>query len=349
MKNDNNPIQFIYWFSNYHLDSPSVRYRAYYPLQYFKKYKGVNSYLVIPGYSFSKIIQFFKAYFSALLFRKSGSLIVIQKVQSNFIYARLLKFLIRIRKTNTIYDLDDADYMEKNPKTIYYFARHCAKISGGSQQIISHLTKMNNRAVHTTSPVVNLNIVKQKRNEVFTIGWIGGFAGEHKITITELVFPAIKKLDFPLKLTLIGVIKPEDKEFVISYFKNHTQIEIEIPIISDWNNEEAIQHQIALFDVGIATLTNSELQVSKSGIKAKQYLNNGVPVLSSPLPENNQFITEGINGYFCSTENDFSEKLNLFYQMSFSEYDRFIENSRKSIVHFDHDHYFNDFIKLARL
>jgi hypothetical protein len=40
------------------------------------------------------------------------------------------------------------------------------------------------------------------------------------------------------------------------------------------------------------------MQLSKSGIKAKQYMNNGVPVLSSNLPENNTVVIDGFNVFF---------------------------------------------------
>src|SRR4030067_1603790 len=105
-------IEFIYWFAYYNLDSPSVRYRAKYPLEFFRKHKGVESFLVIPGYSPSKIFLFLKAYFSVLFFRRKNSLIVIQRVQSHFIYSTLLKLLVKIRIKDTVYDLDDADYLE---------------------------------------------------------------------------------------------------------------------------------------------------------------------------------------------------------------------------------------------
>ena len=90
---------------------------------------GVENYFVVPSYKPKEIYLFLKAYLSALIFRKPNSLIVIQKVQSNFIYANLLKILVKIRKKDTVYDLDDADYLETNPKTIYFFSKNCEKIS----------------------------------------------------------------------------------------------------------------------------------------------------------------------------------------------------------------------------
>ncbi len=339
-------IEFIYWFAYYNLDSPSVRYRAKYPLDFFRKHKNVESYFVVPSYSLTGIFCFLKAYFSALFFRRQNSLIVIQRVQSNFIYANLLKLLIRIRNHDTVYDLDDADYLEVNPKTIYYFANHCEKISVGSKQIENYLSRFNKKIVHTTSPIIDLEIVKTNKNTIFTIGWIGGFGGDHKDSLIELVFPALKELTFHLKFIVIGVLKLEDIEYIKKYFQDNSNIEIEIPLGIDWNDEVDIQKRIVLFDIGIATLTNSEIQLSKSGIKAKQYMNNGVPVLSTNLPENNTVVVDGINGYFCTTSNDFKERLNQFYYTSDEDYFQFSKNARESISHFDHNKYFTDFEKI---
>jgi len=257
-----------------------------------------------------------------------------------------LKLLIRIKNQDTVYDLDDADYLEVNPKTIYYFAKHCEKLSAGSKQIEKYLRQFNNQIVHTTSPTLDLEIVKANRNTIFTIGWIGGFGGEHKDSLIELVFPAIKELTFHLKLIIIGVLKLDDIKFIKNYFQYNSNIEIELPLEIDWNDEVDIQKRIVLFDVGLATLTNSEMQLSKSGIKAKQYMNNGVPVLSTNLPENSTVVVDGVNGYFCETITDFKDRLNQFYNMTDTNYLQFSKNARKSIINFDHNKYFADFEKI---
>ncbi len=215
-----------------------------------------------------------------------------------------------------------------------------------NKQIENHLNQFNNQIFHTTSPIVDLNIVKTHKNSIFTIGWIGGFGGDHKDSLIEFVFPAVKELTFHLKLIVLGVHKLDDIEFIRTYFKDNSTIEIETPLDIDWNEEEDIQTRISQFDIGIATLVNSEIQLSKSGIKAKQYMNNGVPVLSTNLPENNAVVIEGFNGYFCETTNDFKEKLNLFHSMSDENYSRFSKNARESIHSFDHNKYFSDFEKI---
>ncbi len=339
-------LNFIYWFAYYNFDSPSVRYRAKYPLEYIKKEYGIDYYLIIPGYSLAIIIRFIIAYFSAMFLPKKGSLIVIQRVNSNFIYSKLLKLLVKIKKQDTVYDIDDADYLVYNPKTIYYFAKECKTISAGSRKIKEHLSQFNSRIVHNTSTIVDLNIVKKKRNDLFTIGWIGGFGGEHKDSLIKVVFPALIELDFNFKLVIIGVYKDSDSELITNYFNKNKNIKVEIPRNVDWQDEVDIQNRIATFDIGIATLLDTEIQKSKSGIKAKQYMNNGVPVLSTNLPENDSVIIEGENGFFCSEPLDFKQKITEFHNMSETEYNYYSSNARNSIKNFNHEKYLSTFRKI---
>jgi glycosyltransferase involved in cell wall biosynthesis len=342
-------IKFIYWFAYYNLDSPSVRYRGKYPLDYFKAKLGVKSYFIVPGYSPQRITLFMQAYFSALLFRKSDSLIVIQRVQSNFIYSTLLKFLVAFRKKDTVYDIDDADYLAMRSDTMYHFAKNCDKISAGSQEIQKHLSRFNSRIMHTTSPVADLEIIKRKKNQVLTIGWIGSFAGGHKESLSEYVFPAVRSIEFPLKFVVIGVLNNSDKRFIEDYFKDCSNIELEIPRELNWNDEESIQKRIAVLDLGLATLLRNTIELSKSGIKAKQYLNNGVPVLSTDLPENNTVVADGKNGFFCSTADEFASRIRQFQNMNEEEYSEFSKNARASVCNFDHKKYFNDLVRIKNL
>lgn len=343
----NKKIEFIYWFSFYNNESSSVRYRATYPLDNFEKLKGVKYYHIIPSYSIKEILKFSRAYFSALFFRKRNSLIVIQRVQSNFIYSRLLKILIYFRNQNSIYDIDDADYLITNPNTIYYFAKRCDKVSAGSKQIESHLKQFNSNIIHITSPIVDLGIVKQNKSNIFTIGWIGDFSGGHKEAILEIIFPVLKQIGFQFKLILIGVSKRNDREFMNNYFSEHSNIQLEIADAVDWNDERAIQEKLVTFDIGLATLTNEPIQIAKSGIKAKQYMNNGIPVISTNLPENNSYVIDGFNGILCTTPNDFANAINKFYLMDSLEYNTYSKNARNSIAHFNHNKYYNDFGKLV--
>lgn len=342
-------IEYIYWFAYYNEASPSVRYRGKYPLDFFEKNYGIKYSLIIPGYKPNKVLAFIKAYFSALLFCRKNAIIVIQRVHSNFIYSSLLKLLVLFRKKNTVYDLDDADYIYLKPHSIYYFARKCNFITAGSNAIAEHLSQYNKNIIIASSPTPDLGIVKQKRSNIFTIGWIGGFGGDHKRSLTEMVFPAIKELKLNIRLVLLGVTKDEDFKWIREYFIKNKNIQLEIPSIIDWKDEKSIQKKICSFDIGISTLLDNKIQRSKSGIKAKQYLNNGIPVLGSNLPENDWVIKDGFNGYFCSDTQQFKEKIREFYHMTEEQYSYFSKNARASVNMFDHEAYFKSFMNIGKI
>jgi len=325
-------IKFIYWFAYYNLDSPSVRYRGKYPLEYLKDNYNINSYFITPSYRPIKILKFLKAYFSALLFRKTGSLIVIQRIHSSFIYSTLLKLLVKFRPLQTFYDLDDADYLDYPPQTIYHFIKNCSGVFVGSRELAKNLSKFNNNIILNTSPTPDPYTVKTKKNSTLTIGWIGDFAGGHKEALLKYFFPALSDLNFEIKLILLGVGRKyeSDFQFLVDYFGSTPNILLEMPKNIDWNNERDIQKRISEFDIGIATLLDNELHLSKSAFKLKQYLNNGVPVLSSALSENNFFLQDGENGFLCSTPEQFRQRIIEISKMTDADYMKLSIQARQS-------------------
>jgi len=332
---------FIYWFAFYNPDSPSVRYRGKYPLEYLRKTQGIGSCFVYPGYRISVILKFLCAYLSALFFRRKNSLIVIQKVHSDFIYANLLKLLVLVRKPNTIYDIDDADYLLFPPENIYWFCRNCSAVMAGSREIADNLKQYNANVFFNTSPAPSPAIVKKQKNNVLHIGWIGGFGGDHKESLLSEFFPALKHVPFKVKLSLLGVTEEKDRLLLTEYFSTNPNVELIVPGQIDWQNETEIQNAIAQFDIGIATLLDNEFQRSKSGFKAKQYLNHGVPVLSTDLPENNSVVIDSENGFYCNSPQEFQRRITEFHNMNEQQYAKLSGNAVNSAGIFGFNAYCN--------
>jgi glycosyltransferase involved in cell wall biosynthesis len=341
--------KYIYWFAYYNLSSPSVRYRAQYPLNYATNKLNIKSKIIIPGYHPRRLLKFILAYISSIVTSSNESLIVIQRVQSNFIYSTLLKILISIKKSNSIYDIDDADYLEQDSTSIHYFAKNCTFVSAGSLELVKYLKQFNLKTLHITSPTVDINILKKEKEKVFTIGWIGGFNWGHKDSLFKYVFPSVKNLKFKCKLILMGVDKEEHENEIKNYFSNSKYVDLEITKNINWENEKELQNRIKLFDIGIATLSNTPYQIAKSGIKAKQYINNGVPVLCNNLPENSNIVINNYNGFVCNTALDFEKKIIYFKEMSEKTYLNYSKNAKSSSVNFNHKKYFEDINKLINL
>jgi hypothetical protein len=337
----------IHWFAYYGDRSPSVRYRAIYPLQLLQREYDVRVRLVIPERTLSGILHFLYVFVRSLFLRR-GDLIVIQRVSSTGFYARMLKTLVRLKRKSTLYDIDDADHLERPPGNIFWFVQNCACVTVGSHELFRTFLPLNRNTVINTSPVPRPFFSKQLRNTGrFVIGWVGDYGGDHRVSLREQLFPALKELPFPVSLYLLGVRNERSKKEIIAFFHDAVNIDLWIPLRINWNDERWIQSQIVKFDVGIGTLNDNELHRSKSAFKVKQYLNNGVPALSTDLPENKYFVTDGKNGFICKDAQEFKKYLVCLHGMDDLSYSRISKEAKSSSRYFNIAHYCNALLALA--
>lgn len=334
-------LKRIIWFAFHHEGSSSVRYRGRFPLQWMEQERGVRSLFVVPGYAPEHLARFLRAYVAALIRPRRGTLVVIQRVRSRFLYASALKLLVWLRPQGTAYDLDDADYLEHPPDTIHWFAKRCATVHAGSAAIQDHMRRLNQQARFITSPVVQLGVLKRARNPRLAIGWVGDHRGGHEKGLRTLLVPALRMLDIPVRLVLIGVERSQDRHLLHSQLAGCDHVEIVFPDPPSWTDERWLQERIAEFDVGIATLDDTPIHRAKSGIKTKQYMNVGVPVLSVRLPENDRFVRHGVNGFLFDTPLELARYIKQVNDMDPMDYDRLMVGARASVHHFDHARYFN--------
>jgi len=332
------PIRHIFWFAHYNLSCPSARYRGKYALDFISSTSNIGHSFVTPGYSPANIIKFIIVYFKALCFCGKNSLIVIQKVHTNNIYANALKFLVLLRKKYTVFDIDDAEYIRHSDKTLKFFLKNCCFITVGSQLLLEYASRFNPNVILNTSPVISHDSIKSATNKKLTIGWVGDFGNgnksfnlfAHKRSLFELFFPAIKTIAIPVKLVLLGITNKADNEEIRAYFSENENLELEIPEKINWQDEDWVYNKIKKFDIGISPMVDHEFNLAKSAFKVKQYFSCGVPVLGCSIGENPRFIRDGQNGFFCDSPEDFKDKILEFSSMSKTRYLTFSSNALKT-------------------
>ena len=126
--------------------------------------------------------------------------------------------------------------------------KHCCYCTVGSRALREYVEKMNRPVEILTSPIINHDITKKEKNAILHIGWIGDYGENksytspfsHKVSLNEIFFPALKELTFRVKLTLLGVRNPKDKEEITRCFSGFDHIEFEIPMDLDWQNEKEV-------------------------------------------------------------------------------------------------------------
>lgn len=323
-------IKYIYWFSYYNLSEPGIRYRGKYFLDALKSRYGIGYSIIYTGYRIPDIMCFLKVYLSVLLVRKKGSLIVFQKIRTNRIYASLLKLLLYVRRSGTLYDIDDPDYLLFSESTIQFFIKNVSDCTTGSASLMEYAKRFNPNVFLLTSPVISHAEIKTKKNHILAIGWIGYYEA-HKENLEQIFFPALKEIDFPVRLVILGVSRKQDIIDINEYFAGNSNVVIEMPVDIDWLDEMDVYRRIKGFDIGVSPLLPTELNIAKSAFKLKQYFSCGVPVLASPVGENCRFLKDGANGFFCTTPHDFKRAITSVNEMDNHRYMQLSQNVVESI------------------
>jgi glycosyltransferase involved in cell wall biosynthesis len=339
-------IKHIYWFSYFDLSEPGIRYRGKYLLEELKQEHNISYDIVYTGYRPNTIIHFLRVYFSILFFRQKNSLVVFQKIRTNRIYSRVLMLLLRFRNKATIYDIDDPDYIKFSKVVMHKFMKHSSACFAGSDALLQYCGEYNKNVMLLSSPVIKHGYIKEKRNDVLNIGWIG-YYNAHKQSLHELLFPAVLKAERPVMLTLLGVVKAEYIASIEKYFSGNGNVTVNIPRDIDWQNEDAVYKMICRFDIGVSPLLDTEVNRAKSAFKLKQYLSCGIPVLASPVGENQRFLKDGYNGYSCMSASEFYEAINKVQNLNAAYFEMLQRNARLSFEDFSMKRYAKDFITKA--
>ena len=335
-------IKHIYWFAPYNLTCPSTRYRGKIPLDYLKKEIGITYDFVFPNWSVYSVIRFLSLVFKIIFFCKKTDLIVIQKVCSNRVYANLLKLIVMVRKGKVLYDLDDAEYLRQPTKTLHFFLKHCTYIQVGSEALKAYCLSFNQNVKIATSPVYQHCFRKTKRNDKLHIGWVGDVgngklisrAFSHKHSLTSILFPIIKQLPFPVKLSIIGIKEVTDIPEFKAYFADVPQVELNLPADMNWETDAWLYDEIKAFDIGVAPLVKHPFNEAKSAFKSKQYLSCGVPTIASDVGENRNFIFDGENGFLAKTSSDFAKGILEIANMDDRTYSKYVVNAQKGFPSF---------------
>lgn len=314
-------ITHIYWFAYFSLEEPSVRYRAAYPLAHLAAVHGITYDLVHPGYDRYHVWRFLRIYLSALLFRRNGSVIVVQKMYTAGLYARALKFLLRVRRRHTVYDIDDAEYVRRPGQTMYACMRLASRVAAGSQQLMDDARTHNAAVFFLGSPVIPHAHRHGRRQTPLCIGWIG-YYGAHRANLEAYLFPALKGLDFPVRLRVLGVKDAAELAELCVVFAAHPHVQVEAPLGIDWHDEQTVYAQLAGCDIGAAPLLDTHFNRAKSAFKLKQCLSCGVPVLASPVGENARYLQHGVNGFLCDSLEAYHEAIAALAGMADADFAR---------------------------
>ncbi|MCC2547901.1 glycosyltransferase family 4 protein [Hymenobacter sp. BT175] len=216
--------------------------------------------------------------------------------------------LAKVLGKKLIYDFDDAIWIPNTSAAnsivagvkwhhkVDSICRWAYKISCGNSYLRDYARQFNPRAIvnPTTIDTVHLhNQVKDQSTEQLVIGWTGTHS---TMKYLDQVVPVLAQLEQHYAFEF-RVISNQDP-----------QLPLRSASYRPWRKDTEIA-DLLTFNIGLMPLEDDPWAKGKCAFKALQYMALGVPALVSPVGMNSEVVTDGLNGYICSTPQQWYEGL----------------------------------------
>lgn len=306
----------IYFFTKGNADVPSSRTRAFnvahlLSLNSFDVETNLPNSLDFHKATFIKKVYLACKLFIILVSAKREDVFFLQRPIYNKYMFLVIMLTLPFKQTKVVFDFDDAIYVHSKFKTIVLIKLADAVIVGNRSLKSWVLNYSKNCHVIPTSidyDLYSAAVTKFKnRNIKFTIGWLGD-GSAHSENLKLLAVP-LRELStkYDIKLQLVGT--KDYKPLKAFWSDNSHGYEIEMIDHLDWTENGIALKYVCNFDVGVMPLIDNSFNRGKCAYKALEYMACGVPVVLSPVGENNFLVDEGVNGYFATTDSDWIMKL----------------------------------------
>lgn len=318
-------MRVLFWVP-YPTEGASNRYRVEQYLPYLQKER--IAYSLHPFWSSSAYRILYKNghYFRKICFFILGTISRIYDLLGIFRYdivfihreafpvgGAIFENIISILKKPFIFDFDDAIFLPscsypnnfierfKKPEKIINIIKRSKYVIAGNHYLSDFAFRYNHSVSIIPTPIDTDKYCPEdrKRGGEIVIGWMGSVTTLEFLDIMRNTFIYLSKRFHNIRFKIVG------GDFSIEGLSN---------IISKpWSLEEEIE-DLRSFDIGIMPMPDNEWTNGKCGFKAILYMNIGIPCVCSPIGVNKEIITDGVNGFLASSEDEWINKLSLLIE-----------------------------------
>lgn len=215
--------------------------------------------------------------------------------------------IAKILRKKIIYDFDDAIWVHESHYNHRFLAikflgkvskicKWSYKVSVGNSYLKEMAIKHNPNVVIVPT-VVNTETVhgglQNQSSRMPAVGWTGSFS---TLPYLDSVVPALQRLQERYPFTFY-VIADKDPKLPLKHYQ-----------FVRWSAETET-YDLMKFHIGLMPLPDDEITRGKCGFKAIQYMALGIPAVVSPVGVNTEIVDDGVNGYVCSTDQEWEEKI----------------------------------------
>jgi len=286
----------------------------------------------LPGSEFSRLALFKKA--------RDFDAIFLHKKRLNCIDA----FLLRKAGRKIIYDFDDAvmyneNYPEKpSRKRGNSFARTVKSadtVIAGNAYLAEHAKKYNQN-VHILPTGLDVKkydvTIKQTPDGKIRLVWIGS---KSTLRYIREMTPALEILAKRYPNTVLRLISDEFFEVV------------GMPAEKVVWSEETEAKELASSDIGLAPLPDNPFTRGKCGFKILQYQAAGLPVVTSPVGVNAEYVEEGKTGFHADNTEQWVDKISSLIENEQSRREMGL-TGKKAVQKFDYEILGNRLVELIK-
>jgi len=225
--------------------------------------------------------------------------------------------LAKLLRKKIIYDFDDAIWLTdrvnesaflkaiKCRDKVKQICRWSYKVSCGNRYLADYALQFSDqvRINPTTIDCENMHnpalFGRKKKSGNVVIGWTGSHSTLKYLRLLEPVLQRLENQFDQVSFLVIADQPPQLRLSRLDFIK--------------WNSDTEIEDLLKI-DIGIMPLPDDEWSKGKCGFKALQYMALEIPSVISPVGGNTEIISEGVEGFLCSTDDEWLLALNKLIQ-----------------------------------